>query len=398
MQAPGNVPPTATPLIATTTEDTAVEIVLAGNDPDVTDTVSFDVATAPVHGTLTGDSPNLTYTPDANFNGADSFSFTASDGVATSDPATVSINVAPVNDAPTVSAPASVDAFEGASRPITATVADVDGDTVSVVWAVLGGADVDAGADCTIANLVATTITCTDDGTYTAIVTASDQLDGSASAQTLVAVQNANPAVAVTGATPNPVQPGAPLDLTASIFDAGANDTHTCTVDWGDGSSTPGTVASSACSASHTYASKGTNTIAVTVTDDDGGGGTASTTTTAANRAPVANPASLSAVSATPTSLTLSGSDLDGDALTFVIVTAPTHGTLSGTGPIVTYTSAAGFVGSDSFSLRGERRPEPIADGRGADHGHGAVVGALHCRLPTTRRGRPTFAHSMVRC
>ena len=351
VQAPENGLPTATPLTATTSEDTAVAIVLAGSDPDVTDTLSFDVVTEPAHGTLSGDSPNLTYTPAANFNGADSFSFTASDGLATSDPATVSIDVAPVNDAPTVSAPASVDTTEGASRPITATVADVDGDTVSVVWVVLPGGDVDAGADCTIANLAATSITCTDDGTYTAIVIASDGFDGAASAQTLVSVRNANPAVAITGATPNPVLPGAQLDVSASIVDAGANDTHTCAVDWGDGSSTPGTVAASACSASHAYATKGTKTVVVTVTDDDGGIGTATTTITVANRAPVANPASLSAVSATPTSLTLSGSDPDGDALTFVIVSAPTHGTLSGTGPTVTYTSAAGYVGSDSFGF-----------------------------------------------
>src|SRR4051812_49530326 len=41
-----------------------------------------------------------TYTPDANFNGADSFTFTASDGALGSNEATVSITVNPANDAP----------------------------------------------------------------------------------------------------------------------------------------------------------------------------------------------------------------------------------------------------------------------------------------------------------
>ncbi len=51
------------------------------------------------------------------------------------------------------------------------------------------------------------------------------------------------------------------------------------------------------------------------------------------------------------TALTLSGSDPDGDTLSYVIVSAPSHGSLSGTGPVVTYTSAAGYVGVDSFSF-----------------------------------------------
>lgn len=52
---------------------------------------------------LPADAVNLTYTPNANFNGADSFGWNASDGLlfATS-PALVNITVNPVNDAPTI--------------------------------------------------------------------------------------------------------------------------------------------------------------------------------------------------------------------------------------------------------------------------------------------------------
>ena len=48
---------------------------------------------------------------------------------------------------------------------------DTDGDTPRTAWSVVPGADVDSGASCTFS---APTITCTDDGTYTATPTASD--------------------------------------------------------------------------------------------------------------------------------------------------------------------------------------------------------------------------------
>ncbi len=49
--------------------------------------------------TLTADG-SFTYTPNANFNGTDSFTYTASDGTAASNVATVTITVTRVNDAP----------------------------------------------------------------------------------------------------------------------------------------------------------------------------------------------------------------------------------------------------------------------------------------------------------
>ncbi len=94
-----NNPPSADPQSVSTDEDTPVGITLTGSDPDG-DPLSFAVASGPSHGTLSGSAPNLTYTPDANFNGSDSFTFTVNDGQATSSPAAVDITVNPVNDAP----------------------------------------------------------------------------------------------------------------------------------------------------------------------------------------------------------------------------------------------------------------------------------------------------------
>ena len=86
--------------------------------------------TPPAHGSLSGTSPNLTYTPAADFNGGDSFAFKANDGAVDSAPATVSITVTPVNDAPAADAQA-LTTDEDTPATLTLTGTDVDGDPLS---------------------------------------------------------------------------------------------------------------------------------------------------------------------------------------------------------------------------------------------------------------------------
>ena len=59
------------------------------------DPLTYSVATQPAHGTLSGAAPDLTYTPDPDYNGPDSFTFTANDGTVDSNLATVRITVDP---------------------------------------------------------------------------------------------------------------------------------------------------------------------------------------------------------------------------------------------------------------------------------------------------------------
>ena len=87
------------------------------------------MVTGPGHGTLTlNANGSFTYTPAANYNGPDSFTYRASDGTLTSNLATVTITVTAVNDAPTVTVagPAGPAARNDRSGTINLTVADVD--------------------------------------------------------------------------------------------------------------------------------------------------------------------------------------------------------------------------------------------------------------------------------
>ena len=106
-----NDSPTANSQAVTTNANTAVSVTLTGNDLETaTGDLAFEVSVSPAHGTLSGTGANLTYTPNANYSGSDSFEFTVrdnGDGTAaalTSTAGTVSITV---NDtvAPSITAP-----------------------------------------------------------------------------------------------------------------------------------------------------------------------------------------------------------------------------------------------------------------------------------------------------
>src|SRR5205823_14735272 len=79
---------------------------------------------------------------------------------------------------------------------------------------------------------------------------------------------------------------------------------------------------------------------------------TVAITVTAVNDPPVAAAQTVTTNQDTAKAITLTASDIDGDPRTYAIVVAPTHGTLSGVAPNVTYTPAAGYFGPDSFTFK----------------------------------------------
>ncbi|MBL7978896.1 MAG: tandem-95 repeat protein [Bacteroidetes Order II. Incertae sedis bacterium] len=99
---PVNDAPVAENDQVTTPEDTPVALDLTGNDKDIDDDLlTAQPITNPKNGTLTVVNGVLTYAPNKNFNGSDSFTYQAKDpSQAGSNTATVSLTVTPVNDPP----------------------------------------------------------------------------------------------------------------------------------------------------------------------------------------------------------------------------------------------------------------------------------------------------------
>jgi hypothetical protein len=107
---PVNDPPTAVNDQASVPEGGSVTIDVVANDFDVDGNLnrgSAALASQPAHGTaelvVEKDKKKIKYAPDANFNGQDSFTYTVADTRdLRSSPATVRIQVTPVNDPPVV--------------------------------------------------------------------------------------------------------------------------------------------------------------------------------------------------------------------------------------------------------------------------------------------------------
>ncbi len=124
------------------------------------------VATAPANGTVAVTADKLVYTPKANFNGKDSFTYVAEDtaGVKIA-PTTVNVTVNAVNDAPTVTG-GSVSANEGETVVLTATGADVDGDALTYTWTQKSGPTISLNVAGNKATLVAPAVSSATTATF----------------------------------------------------------------------------------------------------------------------------------------------------------------------------------------------------------------------------------------
>jgi Ca2+-binding RTX toxin-like protein len=197
-----NVLPTAIDDTASTDEDTALTLraaALLANDTDGDgDALALTGVGDALGGTVTlGEGDEVVFTPDADFNGEASFSYTVSDGTDTAS-AQVTINVAPVNDAPTT----SLSSFEtelGVTLNADLPATDVDGDILDygvVAGPQNGTLQLEAGGgfiytpaarffgDDSFSYSVADQ-TATASGTVSIMVTAANLVQGTAESETL---------------------------------------------------------------------------------------------------------------------------------------------------------------------------------------------------------------------
>ncbi len=143
---PANQPPVAESMSLETPEDVALSVNLEAFDPEG-QALSYIVLSAPQFGTLSGEVPNMIYTPNANYHGADQFTFQVNDGELDSEIATVDIRVLPVNDAP-LAKNLSLETNEDEAVGFELLGADTDGDPLSyqVITAPLNGVITGSGS------------------------------------------------------------------------------------------------------------------------------------------------------------------------------------------------------------------------------------------------------------
>ncbi len=134
VNAVNDAPVCTSPQSGSTTEDMALNGSVVCADVDNA-TLTYSKVSNPSHGTATVNSNGtFTYTPSANYNGSDSFTFKANDGSLDSNVATFNIAIAPVNDNP-VAVNDSVTIAKNTSGVIfiLANDSDIDGDTLTVI-------------------------------------------------------------------------------------------------------------------------------------------------------------------------------------------------------------------------------------------------------------------------
>lgn len=255
-------PPSAAPDAFAIDEDTPLALTagdLLGNDSDPDGDalglagVSSDKKS---NGTVKLSKGRIVFTPAANFNGTAHFTYRVADANGLEATGLVTVEVIPVNDAPTLALVAGSPAVaEGSPLELAAQAEDVDGDQLSYDWSTTGGELTGDGAAARLA---------VDDGpaSVTVQVFVTDGVEY-ASATYAVTVTNVAPTVEAQAATG---VWGLPVTLTGSATDPSAADTAAgLTPSWALEGTTFG-----ALTASIVYDAPGSHSATLAVTDKDG--------------------------------------------------------------------------------------------------------------------------------
>jgi VCBS repeat-containing protein len=344
-------------------EDSALNIAASGvlaNDSDVDgDSLTARNMSSPANGALTLNADgSFGYTPNTNFNGVDSFTYVANDGLADSNVATVTINVTPVNDAPILDFISNKTVTEGTLLEFMVTGSDPDGDTTtfSAIPALSG-----ASFDNATGNF-SWTPDFTQNGTYEVNFSISD---GSLSASQLVTITVNNVNRAPVWSTPIADQNlsedfgnfVAVVDLRALATDADG-DALTFTIADENASEVDCAIAGGTQLELNSVLNwNGLASCTVQVSDGTAGANdTFAITVNPVNDAPVVLNDNYATDEDTLLSIPALGvlandSDVDGDSLTSILVTDVSNGalTLNADGSF-DYTPNADFNGVDSFT------------------------------------------------
>ncbi|MFL6229228.1 MAG: Ig-like domain-containing protein [Pyrinomonadaceae bacterium] len=344
-----NGAPVASGTSATTDEDNEVAIPLAASDVEG-DSLTFSVASAPAHGSLSINGNVATYTPARDYNGADSFTFKANDAQSDSNAASVSIRINPVNDAPVaVADSATTDEDTPVTIALRANDTDVDGDALTVTGAsgALKGT-VEILGDGSVRYTPNLNANGSDSFTYAI----SDGHGGTATGGVTVTVNAVNDAPTVEGQSAETNEDTAKAVALAGSDPDGDSLTYIVVAP-----PAHGTASVSGANVTYTPNANYNGTDSFTFKANDGaldsGVATASVTVNAVNDAPSGSAQGIVTDEDAPKAITLTGTDFETSAsgLTFNVTVQPSHGHLTGSAPNLSYVSDANYNGADSFSF-----------------------------------------------
>jgi len=342
-----NDSPTASSQSVSVVEDVAKSISLVASDPEGS-ALTWTIISSPSNGSLAVNpaAPAYSYTPNANFNGSDVFTFKVNDGSSDSNTATVTLLVGAVNDAP-VAANQSVATQEDTAVGVTLVATDVDADSLSyaVVTPPAQGTLTGTGS----ARTYTPPLNWSGTDTFTFEASDGSLLSNLASVTITVNASNDQPVAANQASS---VSEDGSVVLTLSATD---NDASSLTYSLLTNPS-QGTLSGTGSTRTYTpdpnYNGQDSFTWKANDGTTDSNTATYTLTVTPENDAPVASSQTVTVVEDTPTSISLSATDIDGDSLTYEIVTSPANGTVTGTGAIRTYSPDTNYAGPDSFTFK----------------------------------------------
>lgn len=341
--------PVANDLSFSTNEDTVYNGNLTASDLEG-DTLTYSVVVNGGKGSVVINPTTgaFTYTPNLNATGSDIFTFKVNDGSANSNTASVSVTINPVNDAPV----ALNDNYStNRNTPVNIVLAGTDVENSSLTYTIVSS-PLKGVLSGTIPNLVYTPNSGQTGADNFTFKVNDGSLDSSVATISLNIANTNELPVAQSGTL-------AVNEDTATNGNLVATDSNSDPLTYSVVSQgTKGTVLiTNALTGAYTYTpnlnATGSDSFSFRVNDGYGNSNTATVAVTInpVNDAPVANSQSITTKENTSKGLSLSGTDPDGDSLTYAISVAPTKGVLSGTAPNLTYTPNKNQVGADSFTF-----------------------------------------------
>ncbi|MGH9991757.1 MAG: Ig-like domain-containing protein, partial [Nitrososphaera sp.] len=339
-------------------EDSSVIIDIISNvfDPEG-DSIMITNITQPSHGTAVLNPDNsVTYTPDPNYNGQDSFDFTVSDGNGGEATGTVTITVGAVNDVP-LSNDGSASVDEDTASDIQLNATDVDGDSMTFTMLSMPSHGAAIMTD-SVNGIVEYTTDLNYNGPDLFTFQTTDGTADSNIATISITVNAVNDDPTANddnsvGTEDNPVA----LNVLANDLDVEGD---ALTVDSIPQDPAHGIAVINGDN-TITYTPEldfnGTDSFEYRIQDGNGGSSTGTVTITigAVNDAPVSDDGSATSDEDSFADIVLNATDSDGDTLSYSVISMPSHGTLevmSGDGGLVRYTPAANFNGNDEFSFQ----------------------------------------------